>query len=55
MKTRIIITPDSDEIMIHWPNGTVQFVSIWRAMIIIWAHIRSKKAFSVEDKDGEFS
>lgn len=46
---RVICRPDSDEIMVHWPNGTVEFVGLWGMVKLIWWLVRNGKRATIVD------
>ena len=53
MKTiRIICSKhmDTDEIMIHWPNGKVEFHGIWSLIKLMWWAIRNGFKIEVVDE-----
>ena len=40
---RIICNSDSDEFMVHWPNGSVEFVGLWAMVKLCWWIARNGK------------
>ncbi len=53
---RVICNPDSEEFMVHWPNGTVEFVGFWGMVKLCWWLVRNgKRATVVDGRTGEES
>lgn len=53
---RIICNADSDEFMVHWPNGSVEFVGLWGMVKLCWWIARNgKRATIVDSKTGSES
>ena len=53
---RLICNTDSDEFMVHWPNGTVEFVGFWGMVKLCrWLVRNGKTAKIVDAKTGEES
>ena len=53
---RVICNHDSEEFMLHWPNGTVEFVGFWGMVKLCWWLVRNgKHATVVDGKTGKES
>jgi hypothetical protein len=53
---RLICNTDSDEFMVHWPNGAVEFVGLWGMLKLCWWLVRNgKNATIVDAKTGQES
>ena len=55
-EVRLICNTDSEEFMVHWPNGTVEFIGFWGMAKLCWWLVRNgKKVTIVDAKTGEDS
>lgn len=46
---RLICNTGHDELMVHWPNGAVEFVGFWGMVKLCWWLVRNGKTVTVVD------
>ena len=46
---RFICNTDSEEFMVHWPNGMVEFVGFWGMVKLCWWIVRNGKMATIVD------
>lgn len=53
---RLIVRRDSDEVMIHWPSGDVEFMGLWATLKLLWwVALHRKRLIVVDGDSGEES
>lgn len=51
---RLVCNTDSDEFLVHWPNGSVQFLGFWATCKLLWwIASNGVKLVIVDGKTGE--
>ena len=49
---KIFLSPESEEWMVQFPSGKVQFLGFWGVIKVIWAVLKREGEIVIVDKDG---